>query len=722
MGTERLPRKLAAVLYADVAGYSRLTGADEDTTHQRLRDRLDVFAARIKHHRGQVMHYAGDAVLARFEAAVDAVSCAIDVQRELARRSAGLRADQRVEFRIGVNLGDVIDDCGDVYGDGVNVAARLESLAGPGEICVAEAVRTAIGKRLPLEYEDLGEPALKNIDHPVRAYRLRFPAETSDDDMASPLIELAGRIARSKLGTATIAAFLVAIGVAGLGTYSQYTSPTAGACEPGPASAPNKSVAVLPFADLTEGGQQTWFTDGIAEEVLNSLAQLPELFVTARTSSFQFRDQTLCVGAIAARLGVANVLEGSVRSNRDKIRVTAQLIRASDGFHLWSNDYDGTTSNLFDFQRDVADHVAAALDVILDETARARMFESGTRNVEAFREYKEGWRIYNLAHMRGAKQTLWDANRHFDRALELDPHYAQAAVGRSDAFVHLLITPRADYVANSPYTQQEALELLLRNLDFIVLESKAATLKLATSVYRDSFTRDWSRLPSLLAQLREQWDVSAFQFGEGIDSALWLPSILWLNRQDDLVRALAEHQVARDPLSGAAWYRLHEVEVRTGHLDVAREVLRKARAHLGPSALRDREAEMALRQGDRAKLLEMLTQASSQPTMVIAALRGDYPTAKRLADERVIAFADPPGTDWSDALGTYYEIGAAESARALVKRIDDSLAGTAIFVQWIGNNPLFFDPNDAPNFMAKLKQADIDPASFARMPRLSTLP
>jgi tetratricopeptide (TPR) repeat protein len=276
-------------------------------------------------------------------------------------------------------------------------------------------------------------------------------------------------------------------------------------------------------------------------------------------------------------------------------------------------------------------------------------------------------------------------------------------------------------VAHSPYSQQEALELLLQNLDFIEAKSKTATMRLATAVYRESFSTDWSRIPGLLAQLRREWDVNAVVVGGGVDSALWIPNVLWLAGQDDLVRELAESHVARDPLSGDAWFRLHEVEVRAGDFDAASEVLRNAREHLGTLALLGREAAMALRQGNRARALEMFSQARSPPTMVIAAIKGEYATARRLADERVKGFTDPPGIDWSDALGTYYEIGATEPARALVKRIDDSLAGTAIFVAWVGANPLFFDPNDAPNFVAKLKQAGIDPASLPRMPRLSAL-
>jgi hypothetical protein len=288
--------------------------------------------------------------------------------------------------------------------------------------------------------------------------------------------------------------------------------------------------------------------------------------------------------------------------------------------------------------------------------------------------------------------------------------------------MHLLIDPRARLVHDSPYTQEQALKRLLENLDFIASRSSSTTMRLATEIVRESFSPTWSRMPGLLAQLHQHWDVSAIVFGDGVDSALWLPNVLWLNGQDGLVRALAERQAARDPLSPDAWYRRFEVEVRAGDLDAAQDVLLRAREHLGPAALKGREIEMALRRGDRATFIRMMSQLPSPPPMVIASVEGAYATAKRLADERVARLSEPPGQEWQEPLGTYNEIGATEAARKLVKGIDDSFAGTAIFVSWIGNNPLFFDINDAPNFVAKLKQAGIDPASLPRMPRLSALP
>jgi TolB-like protein len=485
-----------------------------------------------------------------------------------------------------------------------------------------------------------------------------------------------------------------------------------------------KSVAVLPFVDLSADGEQTWLADGLAEEVLNSLTQLPELKVTARTSSFQFRNQTGDVREIAERLGVANVLEGSVQSAGDKLLVTAQLIRAADGFHLWSSDYTGTTSDLFTFQRDVAERVAVALDVVLDESRRTRMFASGTRNVEAFREYQEGWRIYNLVHSAQTQQTLWDANRHFERAMVLDPKFALGAVGRTDAFMHFLIQPRIAYVASSPWSREQALELLRQTFDFITENSPTATMRLAYQIQRESFSPTWERMPFLLAELRQHWDVNALTFGSGVDGALWLPVILSVTGQHDLVRAIAVRHVTNDPLSVDAWIQRVGVEIRAREFNAARDVLAQARRKLGPSSLLNEEFRIALLEGDRAKATEVLkllpTPLSAMDT---AAINGDYATALRIADELEKRISDPLGSGSGALLYVYYETGAAERASVLVRRIDESPVGTEIFTAILAQNfgEPYFDFKDAPNFVAKLKQARIDPASFRPMPRLSAL-
>ena len=486
------------------------------------------------------------------------------------------------------------------------------------------------------------------------------------------------------------------------------------------------SVAVLPFVDRSADGRQTWLADGLAEEILNSLARLPELKVTSRSSSYQFRDANRDIREVAERLGVENVLEGSVQSAGDQLQVTAQLIRAADGFHLWSNRYDGTVSDLFSFQRDVAERVVAALDIVLDDSRRSAMFASGTQNVEAFREHQEGWRIYHLVHTFQTQQTLWDANRHFERAMELDPHFGLAGVGRTDAFAHFLIQPAIPFVANPPYSREQALQLLRQTLGFVTDNSATPTMRLAYQLQNESLSPSWDRMWFLLTELRRQWDVDALTFAGGVDRALWLPQLLWAAGQYDLVRALAERQVMNDPLFEDAWSRRVNVELHARDFDAARESLEQARGILGRSVLPNEEFRIALLEGDRANALELLQVfPNREGAMVMAALNGDRAVAMPIADEMEKRYETlPAGAHLGGLLYAYYELGEVERSRTLVKRIDESLVGAQVFMQLLGVNGgvAYFDFADAPNFVAKLRHVRVDANAIPQMTRLSTLP
>lgn len=377
---DRLPRKLAAILYADVAGYSRLTGEDEDATHRALREYLDLIASTIETHRGRVMHYAGDAVLAMFDAVVDAVSCATAIQDRLRERNQELPNDRELRFRIGVNSGDVIEDRGDIYGDGVNVAARLESLADPGGICVSDAVRSAVGKKLDLNYEDLGEQEVKNIAEPVRAYRVLSKSQNTEMDSA-----------------------------------------TGGTTAPGLPEIP--SIAVLPFENMSPDPEQEFFADGITEDLLTKLSSILRLFVIARNSSFQYKGKAVDVRQISKDLGVRYVLEGSVRKAANRVRVTAQLIEATTGAHLWAEFYDRDLTDVFAVQDDITANVVKALQVTLLEGEQARIWHRSTSNLEA-------WSCLTRAKSHFVDHMSKEQNRAgialLERAVELDPEYASA--------------------------------------------------------------------------------------------------------------------------------------------------------------------------------------------------------------------------------------------------------------------------------------------------------
>ncbi len=367
-----LQHKLAAILYADVAGYSRLTGEDEDGTHRILSAYLDAFAAAIQAHNGAVKHYAGDAVLADFATVSDALTCAVAIQGEFKQRNETLPEAKRVQFRIGVNLGEVIVDRGEVYGNGVNVAARLESLAEPGGICVSGSVVDTIGAMLPLNYEYRGEHTVKNIDKPVRAYRVAEAQQGLSWRRSRflPLKHLGSTRKRSFV-FAGLAVLLVAAALVWrfLPIDFQREDPIL-ALPKGP------SIAVLPFTNLSGDPKEEYFADGITEEIITVLANYRDLFVIARNSSFQFKGQAVDVRKVAADLGVDYLLEGSVRKVAQKIRVTAQLIEAASGGHVWATNYERniTASDIFDLQDEISGTVAAT---IADKTGQISKWELG---------------------------------------------------------------------------------------------------------------------------------------------------------------------------------------------------------------------------------------------------------------------------------------------------------------------------------------------------------
>lgn len=411
---QRLPRKLAAILYADVAGYSRLTGDDEDATHRTLSDYLDLISSIIKKHRGQVMHYAGDAVLAQFNAVLDALSAAVEVQTELERRNGFLPESRRVRFRIGVNLGDVIEDRGDIYGDGVNVAARLEALAEPGGICISDSVRAAVGDRLPLDYTALGDQRVKNIDKPVIAYRVAM------DSRPSPVPAVAihkgfkpGSIwpTLSILVIGLIAAMWLYVGKREMPLE---TTPTSTAKKP--------AIAVLPFNNISADPEQEYFADGVAEDLITDLSKVSGLIVISRNSSFAYKGKSPDVRVVAKELGVDYVLEGSVRRAGDKVRINVQLIDGNSGAHMWAERYDGNLGDIFALQDKLTGKIISALEVALSPEEAVATVDRGTTNIAAYDLFLKGW-----GHLqRRSPEDAAKAVRFFEQAVALDPEYGRA--------------------------------------------------------------------------------------------------------------------------------------------------------------------------------------------------------------------------------------------------------------------------------------------------------
>ena len=391
MAAEDFKRKLAAILSADAVGYSRLMAEDEAATVKTLATYREVMTSLIKQHRGRVVDSPGDNVLAEFSSVVDAVQCAVAVQKEFQARNAVLPENRRMEFRIGVNLGDVIEEEERIYGDGVNIAARLEALADPGGICVSKTAFDHIESKLPLGYEYLGEQEVKNIPKPVGAYRvLMEPRVTVADEIEKGKAVPVWR--RKTVIAGAIAVLVVIIGVALWNFYLRPPPIEPASVETMAYPLPEKpSVAVLPFVNMSDDPKQEFFSDGLTDQIIAALSKVPELFVIARNSSFTYKGKPVKVQQVAEDLGVRYVLEGSVRTSEDKLRVTAQLIDALKGHHLWTEQYDREIKEVFAVQDDITGQILGALQVQLTSGPEATW---GTQNLQAYLKTLEAMSVF----------------------------------------------------------------------------------------------------------------------------------------------------------------------------------------------------------------------------------------------------------------------------------------------------------------------------------------
>lgn len=416
-------RKLAAILAADVAGYSRLMGDDERATIATLRDYREVFREHIDANGGRVVDMAGDSVLAVFESASGAVQAAIETQGTLAERNQLLSDERRMVFRIGVNLGDIEEaDDGTVYGDGVNVAARLEGLADPGGVMISEFAYQQVRRNPELAFADAGRHEVKNIADPVRAYRVGVGSE----GMVGPASQVS---LRRKL----VAGFAAAIGLVALGglawwftagdeTARMITAEIKPTPSPAPAKATGPSIAVLPFTNMSDDPEQEYFSDGISEDLITELSRFEGLLVIARNSTFRFKGQAVDIAEVAATLGVGYVLEGSVRRTGDQVRVTAQLIDAETGGHLWAERYDRKLTDIFAVQDDVTGQIIAALKTELGTAIPSRANRVLTSSQEAYDLYLRG----RANHNRRTREANALAQDLFEQAVGLDETFAAA--------------------------------------------------------------------------------------------------------------------------------------------------------------------------------------------------------------------------------------------------------------------------------------------------------
>jgi len=535
-------RKLTAILCADVHGYSRLMGENEEATVRTLSAHRRIIDGLIEQHHGRFVNSAGDSVLAEFASVVNAVECAVEIQTTLKAENAHLPSERWMEFRIGVNLGDVIVDGEQIYGDGINVAARLESLAEPGGIYISGKVREEIRNKLALKCEDLGEQRVKNIAEPVRVFRVLPDAGGATRKAGGAQRTYVRRGVFSIAGLAIVAAIVVLV------QHVSLTPPHTSASIP-PSQSPalplpdKPSIAVLPFANVSGDPAQEYFSDGVTDQLITDLSKLPGLFVIDRNSAFTYKGKTVRVQEVSRELGVRLVLEGSVRKTSDAVRIAVQLVDATTGANLWAERFDRPLHDIFTVQDEIVQKIVTTLDLEFKLGERGmpavgRMH--GTDNLEAFDYVLRGaWYSWG-----GTQEGNAKARAMYEKAIELDPKYADAYVDVGWTYfwdlVNGWIEPSQEFPAGThpdPVKSQE------RAIEF------------ASGMVQKAITLDDS-LPDAYSLLSQ------------ID--------IYKGRHYDQAGADAERAIALDPSSALAYFWLAEERDFAGEPQEAIEALNKA--------------------------------------------------------------------------------------------------------------------------------------------------
>jgi len=527
MTTEEVRRKLAAVLHADVKGYSRLMGEDDVATVRTLTEYKEVLTRLVQVHRGRIVDTAGDGFLLEFASVVHAVQYAVELQQELKAKNAEIPEERRMEFRIGINVGDVIEQGEQIFGDGVNIAARLEGLAEPGGICISGTAYDQVKNKLKLEYGYLGEQSVKNIAEPVRAYRVLL-----EQGVAAARSPEAQKTKSPDLPRSVLAFALVLV-VAAAAAAIWYIYPRA-PVPPSDVSAPKAvveipdkpSIAVLPFVNMSADPEQEYFSDGITEEIITRLAQVPKLFVIARNSTFTFKGKPVNIQQVGQELGVRYVLEGSVRRAADRVRITAQLIDAKSGAHAWAERYDRDLKDVFGVQDEITEHIASALQVKLtgEERALATAEKAPAKNPEASEKIMRA-----MGYMgREGRDANLKARELLEQAATLDPQSARA---------------------------------------------QAALAK----TYLTEVAAGWSRSPKESMEKADTHAQKAFALNDKVDfTHLIMSRVCLAKRQHDRAVQEAERAVALNPNSADAWASLGRALVFDCRPEEAIEGLNKA--------------------------------------------------------------------------------------------------------------------------------------------------
>jgi adenylate cyclase len=633
-------RRLAAILAADVAGYSRLMGVDEEGTLARLKaHRRELVNPKLEEHRGRLVKTTGDGLLVEFPSVVDAVRCAVELQRAMIDCNTGIPEDRRIVFRIGVNLGDVIIDDDDIYGDGVNIAARLEALAEPGGICISRAVRNQIRDKLPYAFEDMGEQIVKNIARPVRAYAMSGAAVAS-----TPLRAAQAQPHRPSLGSglrrAPMLALMLALIALGSAVWWNWplrlpTAPSVRnlAAAVSPVLAPTKvvssplSVVVLPFANLSTNPEQEYFADAITEDLTTDLSRISGSLVIAPMTAFTYKGKAVAAQQIGSALGVRYVLNGSVQRTDHHVQVNVQLIDAQSGAQLWADRLESDRADLVKGQKEITGRLARTLNLELTEAVHRRAEQAGVVDIDAQDFLLRGWALYYRPASASVRQAALQA---FERALELDPESIDGRIGigtvLADDLVLSFSNSRDQDIARADQVLSEALE---RALNRSMAHFAMGVLRRVENRLGDS------KIELETAIALDRNNARALQ-------QLGL-TLMWLGQPE---RAIPEIEKAirlnpYDPNIASYYWALGSSNLVSGRIDDAANLLEKARAanprfffvHLwlaAPLALREEldEAKSALTQS-----LKLRPEISS-----LAQWRAEYPW---YANPQFVAVAEP---------------------------------------------------------------------------------
>jgi len=447
-------RRLTAILSADAVEYSRLMGDDEEATIRTITEYRKIITEQVKQNDGRVVDSPGDNVFAEFASVVDALKCAVQTQSKITERNDNLPENREMKFRIGVNLGDIAEDGDRIYGDGVNVAARIESLAEPGGICISRTAYDQVKNKLELGYEYLGEHSVKNITEPVRVYKILTEPEAVG--------KVIGEKRKTRRGIALAIALILLIGAGGLTGWYLYIQQSKriepASIEKMAYPLPDKpSIAVLPFVNMSDDPKQEYFSDGITENIITDLSKISAFFVISRSSTFAYKGKPVKIKQVAEELGVRYVLEGSVQKSSDKVRINAQLVDAITGHHLWAERYDRDLKDIFAVQDEITQKIVRTLRVEVTEVELERIRRIPTENLNAYESFYRGLEYYR----RSSKSSNIQARQMFEKAIELDPRF-------SVAYVLMGHTYRREWLyrwSQDPQTMERAFELAQKAIE-----------------------------------------------------------------------------------------------------------------------------------------------------------------------------------------------------------------------------------------------------------------